>query len=246
MGIFSSIGHFLFGGKAKSNSNTTSNSTQTATNDPYAETKPYITDYLSSANNVFNNTPQISALEQSGYDSLARSSAGNEASLSAAQQANDATISGKYLTADTNPYLADIAKRVGASALQTVNSTFGGKGRTGSGLHALYAGQGVGNALTDLYGQEYGRERQLQSHAIDAATGLASGQTANSATLVNGGAAVSARPFDINAQYGNVLSQIAKLGGTATGTSTGATTGSSTGQAESSGVIGNMVKKLFA
>jgi hypothetical protein len=233
MSIFSKIGHALFGGKA--------NSQSTSTASPYAPVIPAVNDYIGSTQALFNGgAPQISALEQQGYDALGGMQ--QSGSMDAALAENQKTVSGQYLTPETNPYLADIAKRVSGGAMQSINSTFGGKGRTGSGLHEIYAGQGVGNALTDLYGQEYDRERGLQQAAVAGAPALEQGRYLLPQAQISAGQNVSARPFDIATQYGGILGNIAKLGGT--------TTGKNVGQAESKGIIGNAVNsftnKLFS
>lgn len=231
--IFGKIGHALFGGKA--------NSQTTATTNPYAPVIPAVNDYVGSTQALFNGgAPQISPLEQKGYDALGGMN--QSGSMDAALSENQKTASGQYLTPETNPYLADIAKRVGGGAMQAINSTFGGGGRTGSGLHAMYAGEGVGNALTDLYGQEYDRERGLQQAAVAGAPSLEQGRYLLPQAQISAGQNVSARPYDIATQYGGILGNIAKLGGTSTG--------STTGQAESRGIVGNAItsftNKLFS
>jgi len=236
MGIFSSIKKAIFGGKAKSTSATSAESTTS----PYAAVIPAINDYISQIQGTYANTPQISQYEQQGYDAL-KGVASDTSGVDAAVAANTKTINGDYLTPDTNPYLADIAKRVGAGALQTINTTFGGGGRTGSGLHATYAGEGVGNALTDLYGSVYESERSRQDGAIArAGTVDASRYTAPNA-LIEAGKGISARPFDIANSYGGILSSLAGLGGTTSGTTTGKTTGVS----QNKGVFGSIQNQLF-
>lgn len=238
MGIFSNIGRFFLGGKAKSNSATTN--TGTVTTSPYAPAVGPVNDYLASTSALFNGgAPQISPLEQSGYDTL-KSTAAASPGLDAASAANTDVVNGKYLTPDTNPYLADIAKRVAGGTMATINQTFGGKGRTGSGLHQELAGEGVGNALTDFYGSEYDKERALQQQGIGQATQLDAARYLAPTSVISAGQQVSARPYDIATQYGSILNNIARLGTTAN--TTGSTTGATSGRAESNGWLLN---KLF-
>lgn len=238
MGIFDNIGHFFFGGPAKTESATTTNGTVTTS--PYAPAVQPINDYLANTTKLYNGgAPQISPYEQQGYDAL-KSAAGNTAGLDAATKTNTDTVNGQYLTPDTNPYLADIAKRVSGGTMATINDTFGGKGRTGSGLHQELAGEGVAHSLTDLYGSEYDKERQLQQQAVGQAPSLTAASLVGPEAMAAAGQQISARPFDVNTQYGSILNNIAKLGTTAT--TAGNTTGLATGNAESNGWLLN---KLF-
>lgn len=246
MGIFSSIGHFLFGGPGKSTTNTSSHGVTTVA--PYAPIQPALQSYIDGLGKVYgpDGAPQISPLEQSGYDAVAKT-AGSSTGVDNAVAANNDTIAGKYLTPDTNPYLADIAKRVGGQTMQAVNATFGGQGRSGSGLAGQFAGQGVGDALTNLYGQTYESERGRQAGAIAQAPTLEAGRYIGPQALISSGQNVSARPFDIAAQQGGVLANIARLGGTTT--SDAKTSSKTLSQAESSGFVGRTVNsfgnKLF-
>jgi hypothetical protein len=235
MGLF----NFLFGGN-------TSKSNSTSTTTPYGPTVQPINDYLGATKTLYGGgAPQISPLEQSGYDSVAKVAGTPSAAFTSAGNELNDTISGKYLTPDTNPYLKDIASRIGAQALQTTNSTFGGMGRSNSGLAGYSAGQAVGNSLTDLYGNEYNSERALQSQAAAEAPAYEQARYLAPQALISAGQNVSARPFDLNQQYGTTLANIAKLGGTTntSGTST------SQGSANSNGLIGNAItsftNKLF-
>jgi hypothetical protein len=239
MGLFSFIGGLLGGTKTSKGSTST-----TTTSDPYAPVVPYLTSYLDKVNGIYDNTPQFSALEQQGYNTL-NGVASDQSSLNGAIAANDATVSGQYLTPDTNPYLADIARRVSGIAGANVNATFGGKGRSSGGLAGYYAGKGVTDSLTDLYGQQYDNERARQQQAIAQSVGLDQQRYAAPQALISAGQNISARPFDIAQQQGGILAQIARLGGTTT--SNGTTSGSATSPQD--GIIGKIANsftnKLF-
>lgn len=237
MSIFGSIGNFLFG-----NGNTATTN-QTSTRTPYAPAVPYVKAELPQLSTLYNGgAPQISPLEQQGYSDVSNVAQNPTAAFTDAGTQLDNTIKGDYLTPDTNPYLADIAKRVGDQAFQTTNSEFGSKGRTGGGLAGYYAGKGVGDALTNLYGTEYNTERGLQAQATSQAPGFQQAQYLAPQAEISAGQNVSARPFDIANQYSGILNNIANLGGTTTssGTSQPANNGGIVGQAVSS-----FTNKLF-
>lgn len=239
MGLLGSIGSFLFGGSKKTGEQSSS-STQTRT--PYAPVIPYLDSYLGNTNNIYNNTPMFSDLEKAGYEVLNDISSNAEANNPAIDY-NNRVLSGQYLTPDTNPYLADIAKRISGIAGSNSNSTFGGRGRTSGGLSAYYNGKAVGDSLTDMYGSVYESERGRQTSAANLAPQLEQARYLAPQSRISAGQNISARPFDLNQQRGGILSQIAGLGGTTT------TQGTATQSSQSPGLFGQIVNsftnKLF-
>lgn len=239
MGFFSAIGDFFTGKDARSQTEQTERSTSVS--NPWAAAVPSLTSYLDKVGTTFASTPQISPYEQQGYDML-KSTAGSGGVDYAIDQ-NKATASGQYLTPDTNPYLADIAKRAAGGAMQAINSTFGGQGRSGSGLHAKFAGEGVGDAITDLYGQQYSQERALQEAAVGRAAGLDAARYLPASAMIEAGQGISARPFDLLNAQGGILANIAGLGGTTT--NDGTMNSRTKGNAEKTGALEKMGNNLL-
>jgi hypothetical protein len=247
MGLFSSIGHFLFGGKTKK-AETDTTTTASQTTNPWGPVAPQLASYLNDTTNLYNNTPLYSDQELaanaatkaandaainapmfspeeiaannrtldlannlstqplfSPEEAAANSAffAGNTQAYNDLQPAiaeNNKTISGAYLSPDTNPYLADIAKRVSGMAGANASATFGGKGRSGGGLAGYYSGKAVGDSLTDLYGNEYNTERGLQEAAVGRASGLSTTSSDLLGRNVTLGTDITNRPFDRAAQ----------------------------------------------
>lgn len=239
MGLLSGIASLVFGGQKK-----TSNSKQSGTTatQPYAPVIPYLDQYLGSTADTYNSAPQISPYEQSGYDMLS-SVANGPSPLTPAIAENNDTLSGKYLTPDSNPYLAAIAQRAAGMAGATSNATFAGAGRTGSGLAGFYAGKGAADAADQLYYTNYNDERSRMGSAVTVAPTLTAGQYVAPQAMISAGQNISARPFDINAQRGNILSTIGQLG------QQGQYTGQQTNYTHNPGIIGTILNsftnKLF-
>lgn len=209
MGLLSGIASLVFGGQKKTTSSKSQGHTE---QQPYAPVIPYLNDYLSNTSSLYSGgAPQISPYEQAGYDMLSKVANG-PSPINPAIAANDATLSGKYLDPSTNPYLLDIAKRAAGMAGSQANSTFSGAGRTGSGLAGYYAGQGAAQAAENLFYQNYGDERNRMLEAAGQAPSLTAGQYVAPQAVISAGQNISARPFDINSQYGNILSTIGQLG----------------------------------
>ncbi len=171
MGVFSSIGNFfsnafgsagraISGGPAQttSSSSSTGTSNSSSTRAPWEPVQSSIMDYIKNLPSVYNN-PQISPYEQSGYDALSAGVDRSAGALDPAIAENNKTLSGYYLNPDTNPYIKQIADRMGGQAMAGANATFGTGGRTGSGIHQEQVGEGIANAVGNVYYGNYSDER---------------------------------------------------------------------------------------
>lgn len=207
MGLFSSIGKFFFGGQKKGNETKT-------TNDPWAGVKPQLENYVKDTEALYKNTPLFGELEQQGIDDIVSATGQNQTMIDSAIRQNTDVMDGKYLTPDTNPYLADIAKRVSGMAGAGVQSQFGSKGRTGSGLAGYYGGKAIGDSLTDMYGSVYESERDRQEGAKGYVPALAGTNTQNSSIKYGLGQDINNKALDRNKEYGGILGSIGQLGGT--------------------------------
>jgi len=207
MGVFK----YLFGGKAKKQEEETTSLTQ---DEPWGPAADAVKQYLPMLMSVFAGTPMVGGTEQMGIDMLTKAAQSGEADLAPAIAENNKTISGDYLTVDSNPYLQDIATRVSGIAGSNAAGTFGGRGRTTGGLSGYYHGKAVGDSLTDLYGSNYQFERGQQGQAVGMAPSLYGAKLAAPAALTEIGSSLSNRPLERAALQGGILSQIAGLGGT--------------------------------
>lgn len=241
MGLFGSIGKFLFGGKKKSSK---SKSSGTSDYDPWSPAIPYLTEYLSRSASLYNDPSKyFSDDELAGYEQLRGVTENADLALNPAIAENNKTLSGYYLNPDTNPYIKSIAERMGGIAGAGANATFGGSGRTGSGLAGYYAGKGAADAAGEVYYQNYGDERARMGSAVGMAPALESARYLAPQATISAGQIQSARPFDLNAQYGDILSRIAGLG------QQGVTTGEQTNYGYQQGLLGKIASsftnKLF-
>ncbi|TXH45949.1 MAG: hypothetical protein E6Q97_30600 [Desulfurellales bacterium] len=246
MGLLGGLKRAIFGGKRKKSQQVVeAKTTGNETRDPYAPTIPYIGGYLDKVNNLFNGgAPMFSDTENKGYVMLDNLAANPSSYFDTASKTLENTARGDYLTPDTNPYLADIAKRVSGMAAATNNATFGGRGRSGSGLAGYFAGKGVGDSLTDLYGTTYENERGRQMSAATTAPQFEQSKLALPNALIQAGAVKSSRPFDLAGTQGGLLAQIAGLGGNTS--STGTVNSTSSDYKRSGGLLGKIVNSFFS
>jgi hypothetical protein len=168
---------FYKGGKGGGGSTTTS--VQKA--DPWSGVQPYITDYLSRAQNVsntpfqFNSGTQIAGFspeqEQAMAMTTARAMSGSAVGNAAQQNATD-TLNGDYLSPDSNPYLKGQWDQMAGDITSRVNSQFGGN-NFGSSANQEMLTRNLTAGANDLYGNNYQQERQRQMTAQGMAPSLA-------------------------------------------------------------------------
>lgn len=86
-----------------------------------------------------------------------------------------ATAGGDYL-GQANPYLQGVVDRSNRNVMSGMNSTFGGAGRTGSGIHQQSLGTALGDVATGVYAPAYEAERSRQLGAAQAIPSAISSQ----------------------------------------------------------------------
>lgn len=241
MGLFSKIKTGIFGGKKKKSK---SKSSGTSDYDPWDVAIPAIKDYLGKSQALYNGgAPMFSADELAGYAKLRETVGQGATAINPAIAENNKTLSGAYLDPASNPYLKEIADRMGGVAGANANASFAGAGRTGSGLAGYYSGKGAADATGEVYFNNYNAERGRMGAAVGMAPQLEAGRYLGPQALISAGQNQSARPFDINQQYGNILTQIGQLG------QQGKTTGETTGYGYTGGLLGKIANsfanKLF-
>lgn len=171
----------LFGGLFGSSSKSTTTTT------------PYSGEYASQLNDFYNllkqrlNTPAQAYPGQltTGMTSTQQSATSGLSALTNTPALTD-TISGKYLSPDTNPYLDQYynqaAQKVSESlgqAYDTINSQFANRGLYDSSARrealqrqANQAADTLANIATNIYGNAYNQERANQLNAINQQAGL--------------------------------------------------------------------------
>lgn len=133
---------------------------------------------LSKADKAYNNQLREYNQWQMNQNRDIYNQAGEYVNLSPSSDIAYDTISGQYL--NSNPYINNVANNVSQQIIDQYNrstipsalSSYAGSGRFGSGLFQKtladtqsQLNQDVGNAMNNLYYQNYSAERQLQEQA---------------------------------------------------------------------------------
>lgn len=132
--------------------------------------------------------------------------------VTAARDQLGKTINGDYIGA--NPHTSAIADQIAQRTGAQYNSTFGAAGRAHGGLAALLSGQGVGDALQSLYGNQYNAERGMQQQAIMAAPGFHQDENTDIQALFPAMNNAAMGPLQAASLYGQGVNNVAGQYGT--------------------------------
>lgn len=183
----------------------------TSVAEPPAETKPYLQPYLNSASALASRPYQeyggqtVAGMNQNQVDAFGmtrdRAMAGSP-QQGMANVNSYKTLRGDFLNPESNPYLkqtydaaaSDMTRNFQTGAMPSINSTFSQAGRYGSGAHQNAVGDAqrtLGSNLSSLgaqiYGQNYGQERQNMMAAMSGAPNLAQADYMDAGMLMGAG-----------------------------------------------------------
>ncbi len=159
-----------------------STTTTVQKSDPWGGQQPYLTDVFSKAKSESNRPMQFYPYqtvanfspEQTMAHSLITGRAlGGSPVTGSAQDEALKTLSGEYLTPQSNPYLSFYAKEAMEQALPSWDNTAVSAGRYGGGAWALGREKLQSDILSKLYGGAYEGERARQMSALGQAIPLA-------------------------------------------------------------------------
>ena len=132
-------------------------STSTSTTTPWSEQQPYLKTLFSEADRLRQQGgPQyypgqtladVPWQTQSAIDLASQRALNGNPLDSQAQGVASDTLSGKYMSPDSNPYLQSAFDSVRAQVQPQIQSQFAGAGRSGSGLANRALGEGLGSAF---------------------------------------------------------------------------------------------------
>jgi hypothetical protein len=151
----------------------------TTTNEPSAFSKGYITPAANGLQDTYaQSQPQAMQASNDLYGQLpglASKAFGTNPALGAAQGYATDVLGGKYLGAG-NPYLNSMIDSTNRSVTDSVDSTFGRAGRTGSDQHVGALGRALADSQNGLRYTDYANERQAMQQTAGQAPGLESAQ----------------------------------------------------------------------
>lgn len=173
------------------------NVTTTTSSEPSEFVKPYVTEAFDQAQNLFqsstpnfypNQTYTDFAPETTASLNLATQRALNNPLLASSQNEINSILQGDYLSPTTNPYSQALYNQIAGDVTSGVQSQFSKAGRLGSGANQEILARELGKVGTQVYGDQYNRERENMVNATALAPQLAQADYSDIQALAGVGA----------------------------------------------------------
>jgi len=158
------------------------NVTTTTSAEPSAFVKPYVSEAFDQAQNLFqSSTPNFYpkqtytnfAPETTAAMKLATARSLNNPLLASSQSQINKILQGDYLDPSTNKYSQQLYNQIAGDVTSGVQSQFAKGGRLGSGANQEILARELGKVGTQVYGDQYNRERENMMNATQLAPQLA-------------------------------------------------------------------------
>ena len=158
------------------------NITTTVANEPSEFVRPYLTEAVGQAQDLFRSTTPNYFPSQTYADfapettaalNLASARALNNPLLGSSQNEINKILQGDYLTPTSNPYLQDLYNQMAKNVTSGVQSQFTKAGRLGSAANQEVLARELGDLATKVYAPNYQQERANMMAATQLAPQLA-------------------------------------------------------------------------
>ena len=158
------------------------NVTTTTSAEPSDFVKPYVSEAFDQAQNLFqsaspnfypNQTYTDFAPETNAAMQLATNRALNNPLLASSQSEINNILQGNYLSPTSNPYSQALYNQIAGDVTSGVQSQFSKAGRLGSAANQEVLASELGKVGTQVYGDQYNRERDRMAQATQIAPNLA-------------------------------------------------------------------------
>lgn len=145
--------------------------TSTQKSDPWSGSQGYITDYLKRAQTQSTQPWQqyqgqriadIAPEHQLGMAMTTNRALNGSPDVNAARQNFQKTMSGDFMSPDSNPWLKQTVDTALGDVQTRVNSQFNKPGAFGNTAHQEVQTRSLGDTAANMYGQNYNNERQRQ------------------------------------------------------------------------------------
>ena len=191
-----------------------SSTSQTTTREIPAWAQPAAQDLLARGTTL-SNTPyqtyggqriaDMTGLQTQGLNMIQNTALNGSAEQNAARQNYTDTMSGKFLSPDSNPYLRSTVNQALGDVQGRINSQFGGNGY-GTTAHQETLTRNLTQAANDAYGQNYANERNNQMKGMAVADQMGNIDYNNAQQLIGVGDIQRQESQDqLNNQYSDWL-----------------------------------------
>ena len=142
--------------------------------EPWKGVQPFLTSYLNNAGQIASQPYEafqgqriagLSPEQQMGMNMTTSRALNGSPVMNAAQANLTDTLSGRYMSPDSNPWLKQNVDTALGQAGSAINSQFNRPGAFGSSAHEGVMANQFGNIASQMYGQNYDQERTRQMQA---------------------------------------------------------------------------------
>ena len=158
------------------------NETTTTSAEPSEFVRPYVTEAFDQAQNLFQSSSPNYFPKQTYTDfapettaalNLATQRALSNPLLASSQSEVNKMLQGQYLSPTTNPYSQALFNQMAGDVTSGVQSQFSKAGRLGSAANQAVLADELGQLASQVYGDQYNRERDRMAQATQIAPNLA-------------------------------------------------------------------------
>lgn len=209
------LGRKLYKGGGKGGGSKT-----TSSNTPWAGVQPFMRDAFGKAQNLANQQSP-NAMQTQSYNMTNQLATAGDPMNTSANSLNNQTLSGAFLSPDSNPYLAQNVNTALDAVQSRVNSQFSGN-NYGSSANQETLTRNLADTAAQMYGQNYTNERDNQMQAMGLTPTLNQNRYLDANQLSQAGAASAEAPWSALKNYAQILGL-----GAGSGQSTSTTSNSS-------------------
>lgn len=190
----------------------------TTSNEPWRVAQPYMTDVFAKSQ-ALANQQSPNAMQSQSYDMTNQLATNGDPMNQSANDLNNATLSGAFLSPDSNPYLKQNVNTALDAVQSRVNGQFSGN-NYGSSANQETLTRNLADTAAQMYGQNYTNERSNQQQALSLTPSLNQNRYLDANQLSEAGSAAAEAPWQNLKNYASIL-------GLGAGSGQSTTTGSS-------------------
>lgn len=176
---------------------------QTVSNTPWSGVQPYMLDVFKKGQTLANQQSP-NAMQTQSYDMTNQLATNGDPMNQSANALNNATLSGAFLSPDSNPYLKQNVNTALDAVQSRVNSQFSGN-NYGSSANQETLTKNLADTAAQMYGQNYMNERGMQQQAMGLTPSLNANRYLDANQLSEAGAASAEAPWSNIKNYASIL-----------------------------------------
>lgn len=174
-----------------------------ASSEPWWQAQPYILDAFKKSK-ALAGQQSPNAMQSQSYDMTKQLATSGDPMNASATKLNNQTLSGAFLSPESNPYLAQNVNTAMDAVQSRVNSQFSGN-NYGSSANQETLTRNLGDTAAQMYGQNFTNERSNQMQAMGLTPSLNQNRYTDANQLSQAGTAQAEAPWQNLKNYAQIL-----------------------------------------